>query len=340
MSFFQKKCFFDLENQEKRFVLCGQRIDFFPLQNQNCDQLKFVILISILNHFRNNKVVSILRKKLEIIEKNNLNIDEIFSKIIAFVDRSGYKIANLAVHMSLQKPKLCQENINYKFLIRDHLCEILDLNVEKLNVQAGTGEKIGDIGQSKAVIFISSVTLIRKNSKKNNEIIGFGYDRHRFKIRQNEVKNPVICGQEIRYHKNIDAHSDGDIVFHAIVNSIFSVIGAGDIGEHFPDTDPKWKNVSSIKFIEYALDLLRKKSFIIKKINITIVASINFQAELKKMDFLRPSQIELMGILGIKNKNHCKIKLITPKQKRANKDEAPIQNDLGIEAYVGMRFCN
>lgn len=337
--FFQKKCFFDLNDQENKLSLCREKLDFFPLLNQKYDQLKYTILMAILNCFDLDIVINDLKLKIKKIEKNNQSIDQIFQEIINFIDQKGYKIGNLTVHLSLQRPKLCQKDINYKILIRDYLCNLLDLQKSSIVIQAGTGEKIGDIGNSRAMIFIVNVLLVKKNDKIK-ELIGFGYDRHRF-FNQSKIeikKKPVICCREIDYCKNIDAHSDGDIVLHAITNAIFSSIGAGDIGDHFPDTDEKWKNTNSIKFVEYGLNLIEKQNIRVKFIKVEIVSSLKFQNVLKKMNFLKNAQKDLIKILSINGKKNCCIKLSLGNEKKQNRDERCIKNDLGIEANVFMKF--
>ena len=301
--FFQRKCFFDLNNCENKLMICGQELDYFPLKD------------------------------------GGTTIDSIFHKILNFFNKKKYKIGNLAIHLSLQRPKLSQDDINYKILIRDRLCNLWNLPQNSLTVQAGTGEKIGDVGNAKAMIFIANALLVKK-SNESQELIGFGYDRHRFFTQsETDVKTPsILCGQQINYYKNINAHSDGDIVFHAMTNAIFSAIGAGDIGEHFPDIDQKWKNAKSIQFVEYALNLLKEKKLQTKSIKIEIVTSLRFQNVLKKMNFVEKAQKDLMKLLNIKSKKKCYVKLNLANEKNQNRDERCIKNDLGIESNVWMHF--
>ena len=97
--------------------------------------------------------------------------------------------------------------------------------------------------------------------------VGFGLDIH-----------PLICdikmilgGVEIPFEKGIKGHSDGDALVHAIVDGLLGAMGEGDIGEHFPDTDPKWKNASSIKFFELCNKMLNQKLLKIENIDTTIL---------------------------------------------------------------------
>ncbi len=335
--FFSKKCFFDFNNQQDKLIFCNQELNFFPLINQNHDQIKHTICMAILNFFYPHTIVNHFKSQLIELEKKNQSIDLIFSQVLNFIDISNYKINNLSIHITLQEPKLHQNDLNHKILIRNFLCDFLKLSQDKITVQAGTGERIGDTGKSKATIFIANISFNKKN-EKNQSLIGFGYDRHRFSLQDNIEKKPMICGQKIPYHKNIDAHSDGDIVFHAMVNAIFSVIAEGDIGDHFPDTNSEWRNASSIKFLEYAINLLKKKSLQIKSIKIEIITSLRFQNILKKMNFLEKASRDLMRILNIKNDKSCHIKLNLANAKNKNRDERCIKNDLGIDANVRIEF--
>lgn len=87
--------------------------------------------------------------------------------------------------------------------------------------------------------------------------VGIGYDSHRF-IDGNHL---IIGGVTIPFDKGFDAHSDGDVLCHAIIDAILGAIGAGDIGKHYPDTDVTWKNASSIDLLERVVKLMRSKGF-------------------------------------------------------------------------------
>ncbi|MCD5383465.1 2-C-methyl-D-erythritol 2,4-cyclodiphosphate synthase [candidate division WOR-3 bacterium] len=76
--------------------------------------------------------------------------------------------------------------------------------------------------------------------------IGIGYDVHKFV----EGRPLILSGVEISYHKGLLAHSDGDVVLHSIGDAILGAYSMGDIGTHFPDTDDRWKDVSSLLILE------------------------------------------------------------------------------------------
>jgi 2-C-methyl-D-erythritol 4-phosphate cytidylyltransferase / 2-C-methyl-D-erythritol 2,4-cyclodiphosphate synthase len=114
--------------------------------------------------------------------------------------------------------------------------------------------------------------LLRKNKDNMVTKIGIGYDVHRFKENDNLEKDKYIIlgGIKIPHTKYIEAHSDGDVLLHAITDALFGAIADGDIGEHFPPTDIKWKNADSKIFIEYACEKVRKLGGKIVNIDVVI----------------------------------------------------------------------
>ncbi len=98
--------------------------------------------------------------------------------------------------------------------------------------------------------------------------IGNGFDFHRLEM---SPKPLVLCGLEIESEFSIIAHSDGDIIIHTLVDAILGGLNAGDIGTLFPDTDPQWKNASSVQFLQAAIDVMTAKNFKISNIDITVI---------------------------------------------------------------------
>jgi 2-C-methyl-D-erythritol 2,4-cyclodiphosphate synthase len=97
--------------------------------------------------------------------------------------------------------------------------------------------------------------------------IGFGYDSHRLV----EGRKLIIGGVEIPFNKGLKGHSDGDVLIHAIIDSIIGAIGEGDIGRHFPDTDPQWKDASSLMMLRIVLDKVQKRGFMISMVDSTVI---------------------------------------------------------------------
>jgi 2-C-methyl-D-erythritol 2,4-cyclodiphosphate synthase len=96
---------------------------------------------------------------------------------------------------------------------------------------------------------------------------GIGYDLHRLV----EGRKLIIGGIEVPFEKGPAGHSDGDVVAHAVCDALLGAAGLGDIGKHFPDTDPKWKGANSLLFLEYAQKLLNKNRFAIEHIDVVII---------------------------------------------------------------------
>ena len=98
--------------------------------------------------------------------------------------------------------------------------------------------------------------------------IGHGFDAHRFK----RGRKLVLGGVEIPHGAGLAGHSDADVLLHALINALLGALGKGDIGMHFPDTDAKYKNISSVKLLEKVLALMRREKFAIVNGDVTLVA--------------------------------------------------------------------
>ena len=98
--------------------------------------------------------------------------------------------------------------------------------------------------------------------------IGMGYDVHRLA----EDRALIIGGVEIPYEKGLLGHSDAEVLLHAIMDALLGAAAMGDIGKHFPDTDPTYKGISSLVLLEKVGELLRENGFIIENIDATIIA--------------------------------------------------------------------
>lgn len=112
--------------------------------------------------------------------------------------------------------------------------------------------------------------------------IGMGYDVHRLV----EGRKLILCGVEIPYEKGLLGHSDADVALHAIMDALLGAAALGDIGKHFPDTDPKYEGASSMKLLEAVKELLDEKCFVIENIDATIIAQrpklLPYMEEMKK----------------------------------------------------------
>lgn len=98
--------------------------------------------------------------------------------------------------------------------------------------------------------------------------IGTGYDVHRL----TEDRRLVLGGVTIPYEKGLLGHSDADVLVHAIMDSLLGAAALGDIGKHFPDSDPQYKGISSMKLLEHVRVLLEQNGYLVGNIDATIVA--------------------------------------------------------------------
>lgn len=97
--------------------------------------------------------------------------------------------------------------------------------------------------------------------------IGQGYDIHKLV----EGRPLIVGGVNIPYEKGLLGHSDADVLIHAIIDSIFGAINDGDIGEHFPDSDPKYKGADSLELLKETGKILNNKGYEIINIDSTVI---------------------------------------------------------------------
>jgi 2-C-methyl-D-erythritol 2,4-cyclodiphosphate synthase len=96
---------------------------------------------------------------------------------------------------------------------------------------------------------------------------GIGYDLHRLA----EGRKLIIGGIEVPFDKGPVGHSDGDVVAHALCDALLGAAGLGDIGTHFPDSDPNWKGANSLLFLEHARKLLAEKHLAIEYVDVVVI---------------------------------------------------------------------
>lgn len=131
--------------------------------------------------------------------------------------------------------------------------------------------------------------------------IGQGYDVHRL----TEGRDLILGGVKIPYDKGLLGHSDADVLVHAVMDALLGAAALGDIGEHFPDTDPAYKGISSIELLRHVGKLLEENCYIIENIDATIIA------QKPKLKEYRPQMVDnIAGALGIE-KSRVNVKATT-----------------------------
>ena len=98
--------------------------------------------------------------------------------------------------------------------------------------------------------------------------IGMGYDVHRL----TEGRKLILGGVDIPYEKGLLGHSDADVLIHAVMDALLGAAGLDDIGKHFPDTDERYRGISSIRLLEYVRELLKAQGLAVGNIDATVIA--------------------------------------------------------------------
>lgn len=120
--------------------------------------------------------------------------------------------------------------------------------------------------------------------------IGYGYDTHRF----TDGDFVTIGGIKIPYEKGIAAHSDGDVLLHAIGDALLGAAALGDLGHHFPDHDPAYRAIDSSKLIQHIMSLLQEKKYHVQNIDSTVITEAPRLA--KHIDAMRSNIAQLLHI--------------------------------------------
>lgn len=97
--------------------------------------------------------------------------------------------------------------------------------------------------------------------------VGIGYDVHPF----TSGRKLILGGEIIPYPKGLSGHSDADVLIHSLIDALLGAAGEGDIGQHFPDDDEQYKNISSLKLLRKTYELLKTKRLTINNIDVSIV---------------------------------------------------------------------
>ena len=124
--------------------------------------------------------------------------------------------------------------------------------------------------------------------------VGFGYDVHRLA----EGRRLILGGVEIPYPRGLDGHSDADVLLHAIADCLLGAAALGDIGRHFPNSDPRYKGISSLLLLKHVADLLKQHRFRVVNIDATLVLE-----EPRIAPFVDAMRANISGILNISSED-------------------------------------
>ena len=98
--------------------------------------------------------------------------------------------------------------------------------------------------------------------------VGIGYDSHRLVT----GRRLILAGIEIEHELGLEGHSDADVLTHVVMDALLGAAALGDIGMHFPDTDPAWRGADSIELLEHVVGLVKKAGFEIENVDTTVIA--------------------------------------------------------------------
>ncbi len=124
--------------------------------------------------------------------------------------------------------------------------------------------------------------------------VGMGYDVHKL----TENRDLILGGVKIPWEKGLLGHSDADVLLHAVMDALLGAAALGDIGKHFPDTDPKYKVISSVKLLIHVAELLKEHGYEIGNIDATIIAQKPKMAP--HIPQMRKNMADALGILESK----------------------------------------
>ncbi|NDW43447.1 bifunctional 2-C-methyl-D-erythritol 4-phosphate cytidylyltransferase/2-C-methyl-D-erythritol 2,4-cyclodiphosphate synthase [Ruegeria sp. PrR005] len=127
--------------------------------------------------------------------------------------------------------------------------------------------------------------------------LGNGYDVHRF----GPGDHVMLCGVRVPHERGLQGHSDADVGMHAVTDALYGALAEGDIGRHFPPSDPQWKGAASEIFLRHAVDLVRARGFTVSNIDCTLVCeypkigphALAMQAEMARIMGLDPTRISV-----------------------------------------------
>ncbi|NOX15452.1 MAG: bifunctional 2-C-methyl-D-erythritol 4-phosphate cytidylyltransferase/2-C-methyl-D-erythritol 2,4-cyclodiphosphate synthase [Epsilonproteobacteria bacterium] len=174
------------------------------------------------------------------------------------IDRQKVKLIQTP---QLSKTKILKEALNTKVQYTD--------DSSAIKAMGGIVTYVKGDKKAKKLTFLEDLDEIAKNHKVNQDIFtGHGFDVHAFE----DGKAMMLCGVKIQKSPGFKAHSDGDVAIHALIDSLLGAIGAGDIGELFPDTDAKYENIDSKKLLKKVYNFVTQVGYEIINCDITIMA--------------------------------------------------------------------
>jgi len=203
------------------------------------DEISVIPSINVydsVRHFKSKKYTNVLRENLKLIQTPQGFCFNSIYEAHKKNKESFHTDDSMILYELKNKIRLIKgEKINFKITTKE------DYNIGKL--------------------------IIKENNNMSDIRVGTGFDVHKFK----KGKKLKLFGITIPFDKSLDGHSDADVGFHSIVDAILGGLCLGDIGNHFPPTDNKWKNKQSIFFMTHVKKLLKNEKFKINNLDVTLI---------------------------------------------------------------------
>ncbi len=185
------------------------------------------------------------------------------------VDQAGL-MAGTADRDSLRRVQTPQA-FRYTAILQAHRAWQGDLNAgDDAQVLAASGQQVALVSGDERLKKITFAEDFLGDNQAGNRIptrIGSGYDVHRL-VAGEEL---WLCGLKIDHDKGLSGHSDADVALHAVVDALLGAIGDGDIGTHFPPSDPQWKGAPSPMFVEHAVKLVGEAGYRVGNVDLTLI---------------------------------------------------------------------
>ncbi len=151
-------------------------------------------------------------------------------------------------------------------------------------------------------------------------LVGTGYDAHRLV----EGRRLVLCGVEIPHSRGLDGHSDADVAVHALMDAILGALGEGDIGRHFPDSDARYRGISSMLLLDEVMQICGRRGYAVSNADVTIVAQ-----RPKLADYIPRMRENIAGAMGI-DLNRANVKATTTERMGFEGEEVGISAQAAV----------
>ena len=212
--------------------------------------------------------------------------DKVISDVIAGVVRSGAAAPGLPITDTVKVVREdCVRNMDRSDLVtvqtpqgatRDLLArahrEAKEVYTDELGLMEALGmcaEIVAGDARNVKVTVPDDLDKVRALLGPSESRTGIGYDVHRF---SDDLHRPLMLGGERFEGPGLDGHSDADVLIHAVVDALLGAGGLGDIGQHFPDTDERWKGAPSMTFLADAKRKLRESGWAVRNVDVTVIA--------------------------------------------------------------------